>query len=257
MKLAVLLTAFIAVFTFQTDAIRVQFAPGTSATKIKGNLSTTKVRYVLRARAQQQMKVALWAPGGDSRLFVYGPNSDESLNGRGMNFDWSRVLTATGDYLIQITRDPGDQPVPFELEISLTAAPAPAATNDEFSVDGYYVWNDNRAPKGFAAFKGFNLTTFEPTKDGKYVAVPPYGEVDAPGKLKLINIKVTNLALSFETRSVRGTSYKFDGKFLISKGSCDDKRTDGPVLGGHLIRLVNGAKAAEADVKFGWACGDD
>jgi hypothetical protein len=35
-----------------------------------------------------------------------------------------------------------------------------------------------------------------------------------------------------------------------------DNRTTGPVLGGHLIKLANGLKVAEAEVKFEWSCSD-
>jgi hypothetical protein len=100
------------------------------------------------------------------------------------------------------------------------------------------------------------LTTTEPKADGTFVPVAPNGEIDAGSKYKLTNIQLTGTSLSFETKPIRGATYKFEGKFLISKGSCDDGRTTGPVLGGHLIKLLNGAKVAEAEVKFEWSCSD-
>jgi hypothetical protein len=260
MRLAILLTAFIAFSTTQVDAIRVQFPAGQSSTTMKGNFGAeSKVRYLVHAAAGQRMKVGLSAPGANYRFFVYAPKSDEPLNSPGYSFDWSGELPVTGDYVIQVFTDSSDRSIPFQLNIAVMSSKpghsAEANAVDEFSPDGYYVFNGT-APKGFATFKGFSLTTAEARPDGKPVPVAPYGEVDAAGKFKLVNISVSRAALSFETRSVRGASYKFEGRFLVKKGYCDDGRTTGPVLSGHLIRLLNGAKVAEAEVKFEWSCSD-
>jgi hypothetical protein len=259
MRLAVLLTAFIAVFTTQTDAVRVQFPPGASSTTIKGTLSTdSKARYVVHAGSGQRLKVALSALGADYRFFVYAPKSDEPLNGMGMAFEWNGILPVTGDYVIQVFTDSRDRSVPFQLEIALTSAPATAhRTREEtdFSPDGYYVFN-GKAPQGFTTFKGFSLTTTESRPDGKVVPVTPNGTIDAGRTYKMMNINVSSGSLSFESRPISGTSYKFEGKFLVTRGYCDDGRTTGPVLSGHLIRLLNGAKVAEVEVKFEWSCSD-
>lgn len=256
MKLALLLTAFIGLSTIQTDAIRVQFPPGTSRTTVKGTFGAgNKVRYVVHAAAGQQLKVGLSALGADYRFFVYPPNGGEPLNGLGMSFEWSGILPSTGDYVVQVFTDGSDRSVPFQLEISITRTSHKEESNAEFSPDGYYVFS-GQTPKGFAGLKGFSLTTMEPKSDGTYTAVAPNGEIDAGLKYKLTNIQLTTPSLSFETRPMRGTTYKFEGKFLVSKGSCDDGRTTGPVLGGHLIKFLNGARVAEAEVKFEWSCSD-
>jgi len=260
MRLAVLLGALIAVSTSQVEAIRVQFPPGASSTKIKGTFGNeSKVRYIVNAAAGQRIKVSL-STFGNYRFFVYAPKSDDPINGMGLSFQWSGVLPVTGDYVIQVFTDERERSDPFELEITLTtgaktAHPAEAAGNNEFSPDGYYVFS-GKAPTGFANFKGFSLTTSEARPDGKPVAIPPSGEIDAGGKYKMVNINVSGDALAFETKALRGTSYKFEGKFLVTKGWCDDGKTTGPVLSGHLIRLLNGLKVAEAGVKFEWSCSD-
>lgn len=262
MKFAVLLTAVIALSTFQTDAIRVQFPPGTSSTTIKGTFGAgNKVRYIFHAAASQQLKVGLSAAGADYRFFVFAPKGDEPLNGLGMAFEWSGVLPVTGDYVIEVFTDSRDRSLPFQIEISVTKTPAgsaatpPAQSDASFSPDGYYVFS-GQTPKGFANFKGFSLTTTEPKSDGTSIPVAPNGEIDAGIKYKLTNIQLTGTSLSFDTRTIRGANYKFEGKFLVSQGWCDDGRTTGPVLGGHLIKLLNGAKVAEAEVKFEWSCSD-
>ena len=262
MKFAVLLTVVIALSTIQTDAIRVQFPPGTSAATIKGTFGAgNKVRYIVHAAAGQQLKVGLAAPGADYRFFVYAPSGDEPLNGLGMAFEWSGVVPTTGDYVIQVFTDSPDRSAPFQIEISVTkATPAgtvaqPAESEASFSPDGYYIFS-GQTPKGFANFKGFSFTTSEPKADGTTMPVAPNGEFEAGNKFKLTNIQLTKSSLSFETRPIRGATYKFEGKFLVSKGWCDDGHTTGPVLGGHLIKLLNGAKVAEAEVKFEWSCSD-
>jgi hypothetical protein len=262
MRLAALLSAFIAISTAQVDAIRVQFPQGTSSTTIKETFGAkTNVRYLVHAAAGQRMKVGLMAPGANYRFFVYAPKSDEPLNSPGYSFDWSGELPVTGDYLIQVFTDSSsDRSIPFQLSIAVMSAsnsahPAEANTDDKFSPDGYYVFT-GKSPRGFENFKGFSLTTAVANPDGKAVPVPPSGTIDAGGKYKMVNIKVSHGALSFESSSFRGASYKFEGKFLVSKGYCDDNRTTGPVLSGHLSRFLNGARVADAEVKFEWSCSD-
>ena len=57
---------------------------------------------------------------------------------------------------------------------------------------------------------------------------------------------------SFETVAVGGVSYKFSGALLdnIKYNSYGD--LIGDVLQRHLIKVVNGKKAVEADLKFGF-----
>jgi hypothetical protein len=140
MRLAVLLTALIAIPAIQLDAIRVQFPPGTSSTTIKGKFGAeSKVRYVVHASARQQMKVGLIAPGADYRFFVYAPKNNEPLNSPGWSFNWSGELPVTGDYLIQVFTDSSDRSIPFQLEISVASESKSAPTEsarDEFSPDG-------------------------------------------------------------------------------------------------------------------------
>src|SRR6476620_4211650 len=199
MKLTLLLTAVIALFTIQTDAIRVQFPPGTSGTTIKGSFGAgNKLRYLVHASAGQQLKVALSAAGADYRFFVYPPRGDEPLNGLGMAFEWSGVVPSTGDYVIQVFTDSADRSLPFQLEISVTKAAGstthPAETGSSFSPDGYYVFS-GPTPKGFANFKGFSFTTTEPKADGTYVPVAPNGELEAGPKYKLTNIQLNGASL--------------------------------------------------------------
>lgn len=261
MRLALLIAALLALAATQADAIRVQFPPGASSTTIKGTFfSGAKVRYTVHARSGQRMKITLTAAGADYRFLVFAPDSNEPLNGSGLAFEWNGVLAVTGDYLIQVFTDSPDRSLPFQLQIALTtstvvAESKPATEDNTFSPDGYYVFS-GKAPRGFASFKGFSITTAEAKADGTTVPVPPAGAIDAGGKYKLLKIELHPGTLAFESRSIGGTSFKFEGRFLVSKGYCDDGRTTGPVLSGRLTKLLNGAPVSEAEVKLEWSCSD-
>ena len=75
------------------------------------------------------------------------------------------------------------------------------------------------------------------------VPIKPYGVVYAGRKYKMERIDIAGESLSFETVSLAGVTYQFNGKLVRPY---DPNRA----LSGRLIKTVNGKQAAEAEVAF-------
>ena len=127
-----------------------------------------------------------------------------------------------------------------ESRLSAAAYPSPlSAKVGDF--DGYYMLID-KAPAGFKGFTAFELTTMKYKPSGS-VPIKPYGVVYAGRKYKMERIDIAGESLSFETVSLAGVTYQFNGKLVRPY---DPNRA----LSGRLIKTVNGKQAAEAQVSF-------
>ncbi len=85
-------------------AQRIQFAAGTTAATVQGNVqSPTRVEYLLAAQAKQTMHVNLTSPNGKVNFALQGVQDGQPLK-RLENSDttWSGALPATQDYLLQV-----------------------------------------------------------------------------------------------------------------------------------------------------------
>ena len=135
----------------------------------------------------------------------------------------------------------------FEARPSAAAHPSPLSGKAS-DFDGYYMIH-GKTPRGFKGFEAFELTTLKYRTSGS-VPVKPYGFVHAGRKYKMARINIAGDSLSFETVNLGGATYQFSGKLLRPYNP------DGPVLSGLLTRIVNGNKAAEAQVEFDIVEGD-
>ena len=107
------------------------------------------------------------------------------------------------------------------------------------------------------------LTCYLQTKDfnqrNKFVAVKPKGGVESWKQQVFAMRKIffDGRRWSFETVSIGGISYKFNGKFIKIKRYPDGRMDDQNVLQGRLIKLLNGSQTAAADLIFSFHVEDD
>lgn len=129
--------------------------------------------------------------------------------------------------------------------------------SDDVDVFGYYSLVGN-IPKAFSSIDVLLLSTI----DDNAKKAPLNGFIRPKGKggkgwdYYLVNPTLKGDELSFTTKTVRGVSYEFKGKFT-KLGNFPETRPEGEVLlKGHLIKFQAGAKVAEADVSFSYSAGD-
>lgn len=150
-------------------------------------------------------------------------------------------------------------------------APEPIAddakeTKPEFSPDGYYyVIGD--LPPGFKDFKWFELTTRNYQNDAKEnnhegVPIPPEGFFSTNKPFNFVKISISDKWLAFETEAIDGISYKFVGEFpdepekiSLEYDDGSGAYTDEAILKGRLVKMRNGKKIIEREVKFGFTIG--
>src|SRR5438876_945904 len=94
-------------------------------------------------------------------------------------------------------------------------------TRQSFEFDGYYVISGT-PPRGFE-----NLAAVPQQIGGSTKSANGHISTRAGTTFKFTAISVSRAKITFTTRSVRGISYKFDGKFL----------TDKPTRGGDQVVL--------------------
>ena len=138
--------------------------------------------------------------------------------------------------------------------VGLAAAGA-AQDDNVFSFgDGRYEI-EGRRPAGFNEFRYLYLEggKFNVGRDGRLSAAsgaPLKGELYGRRKFRLKSVAFDGERLTFETAAVAGVSFRFEGT-----GSNPNYQPDLPytlTFKGRLLKLVNGKKAAEAQVTFGY-----
>lgn len=83
---------------------RIRFPRGKTSTVVKGNvIRGERDKYILGARAGQQMTVHISALENNAVIVIYRPGSKQTLDGAGEEDDateWSGELPTGGDYII-------------------------------------------------------------------------------------------------------------------------------------------------------------
>ena len=98
---------------------RIQFAPGAFAATVSNFTSAIEPRrYLLNARAGQTMTVALNVDNANAYITVRNPNGDNLAGSDGPIHNWSGVLPANGDYVIEVL-NPGTGLANFSLTASI------------------------------------------------------------------------------------------------------------------------------------------
>ncbi len=122
------------------------------------------------------------------------------------------------------------------------------AAIQSFEFDGYYVISGT-APRGFE-----NLADVPQQISGNTKSAYGHIETRAGTDFKFTTISVSREKITFTTRSIRGVSYKFQGRFLTDKPT--KAPADEVVLEGTLVKLQTGKQIASADIRLTYFPGD-
>jgi hypothetical protein len=124
---------------------------------------------------------------------------------------------------------------------------------------GEFILDYENKPPGFEDFRGIYLETKDFDRRGKSVSIRPKGGLETwkPQVFEMRKIFFDGRRWSFETVSVGGVSYKFNGKFIKIKRYPDGRMDDQEVLKGRLIKLADGRRTATADLIFSFQMEDD
>jgi hypothetical protein len=143
----------------------------------------------------------------------------------------------------------------FKQPVFVPAEEPEEEPEDWAETGDYYIIGEKS--KGFEDFEWLSVVTREYNeKLGKVVAVKPNGSaVTEKQEFKFSWINLTGKRISFITKSRKGVSYQFDGKFIEAeeikqKTPSGDEYTIEAVLQGRLTKWRNGVKIAEAKVKL-------
>jgi hypothetical protein len=114
---------------------------------------------------------------------------------------------------------------------------------------------NGRKPAGFPEIRYLYLEgpVLKAANGRRLLPQPPAaikGELYGKQKFRIKNTAFQGEFLDFETVAVRGTSFKFSGK--VNNSVPDENRVIQPQFTGTLTKFVNGKKAAEAKVTFGY-----
>jgi hypothetical protein len=116
------------------------------------------------------------------------------------------------------------------VPMPVTADPC---TSIKYGASGHYYLFDQALKRGFPDLDNIEIKTEDANGD----PIPPLGSVRAKRKHNFVSISITDDLVSFETESVRGTSYIFNGRF---ESPADDSSHSFPVLRGSLFKLEKG-----------------
>jgi hypothetical protein len=122
------------------------------------------------------------------------------------------------------------------------------AAVQSFEFDGWYVIQPP-APRGFE-----NLMNVPQQIGGNTKSAYGHIETRAGTDFKFTAISVSREKITFTTRSVRGISYKFQGRFLTDKPT--KAPSDEVVLEGTLVKLQRGKQIASANIRLTYFPGD-
>jgi len=158
-------------------------------------------------------------------------------------------------------RIPDFKPPVFTPTAEANPEEEPEEELEDWGETGDYYIVGNK-PKGFADFDWVSIVTnVYNEKLGKAVAVKPSGSIvtntDKEFKSSWINIADKRISLVTKTR--KGISYQFDGKFVeeeeIKVKVDGEEFTETVVLKGRLTKWRNGIKIAEAKVRLAMSHG--
>ena len=103
---------------------RIQFAPGTTATTVKGTVQPAVLReYVFSATGGQAIRMEMISSDASANFAVIGLGNGTPLKRLGNSGTvWTTTLPSTQNYLVQVGT-PSNAPVTYELYVEITAAP--------------------------------------------------------------------------------------------------------------------------------------
>lgn len=149
-----------------------------------------------------------------------------------------------------------ETPIIEKVDVAVDAAADSEETAEyEFEVGGFYSII-GAVPKGFEDFEEISITIMDyesasEENDYRGTPIPPKGFVLAKKEFNFAKISLGRKTMAFETQAVKGTSYKFSGKF-IEKAPFWDFDPETPVLEGRLTKFKKGKKIAQGNVRFQW-----
>jgi hypothetical protein len=129
----------------------------------------------------------------------------------------------------------------------------------------YYIIGD--LPSGFKDFEWFDLTTRDyknAAAENNYEGIPitPEGSFLTNKPFNFVKISLSDKWIAFETEAIDGISYKFVGEFpdepekiTVEYDDGSGAYTDEAILKGRLVKMRNGKKIIEREVKFGYTIG--
>ena len=110
---------------------RISFAPGGTSATVSGQVDGTLVdTYLLNARANQYMQVAVTSPGGNVYLTVVSPFGSPLARAQAGAQSFAGTLPENGDYTLQVSAPSGTLLTNYTLNVSVTgtaAQPQPQA----------------------------------------------------------------------------------------------------------------------------------
>lgn len=113
-----------------------------------------------------------------------------------------------------------------------------------------------KPPKGFENFDTIQYWRAQDEQTGADISSRTSGVNETGGVVyRYATISVTRQTFVFNTRSVRGVSYKFSGRFLRSDFVGAEMNFERPVLVGTLGKYRNGQRVATANVKLSYFAG--
>src|SRR5436190_18842717 len=113
-----------------------------------------------------------------------------------------------------------------------------------FEAGGTYVLDARRVPMAFADIEALSIETHEYSEengDYSYEPIVPTGNLWTGNEFKFQTITISDREITFETREVKGVSYKFVGYFpkYPAFGAYCDGCEYPPVLKGKLTKLCS------------------
>jgi hypothetical protein len=105
----------------KAEALRIAFKPGTTSTTVTGRVhGSEEAEYVLAAKKGQRLTIKLTSVPRRSSVFdIKAPgNADLGLE-FDANYDFNRLLPATGDYMITVAR-PTSSPGTSTYKLTIT-----------------------------------------------------------------------------------------------------------------------------------------
>jgi hypothetical protein len=113
-----------------------------------------------------------------------------------------------------------------------------------------------KPPRGFENFDTIQYWLKQDEQTGADISTRTAGVNETGGVVyPYATVSVTRQAFIFTTKTVRGVSYKFSGRFLRSDFVGSDMSFDKPVLVGSLNKYRNGKRVAAATVKLSYFAG--
>jgi len=129
-----------------------------------------------------------------------------------------------------------------------------AASQKWFNPDGGYdVFGET--PKGFEDVKRLYIFRMRNNRRPRYSSgLDTWNDPEKSTLYKFISSVITRNKFTFTTATVRGVSYRFEGRFLFAQPAQFDDR---PTIEGQSSKYQNGAKVAEGKMAFtGCDCED-